>query len=118
MTVRRVNIKDVLEDEGDKQVVSFDGVAGETDIPAEQYQIGGVAYCPADGESAESLMVEINNDPDNMVALPHGGTVKCEKGETILYQGDTRLILRTEGNVVELLIGGDSANYKRWKINY
>lgn len=108
MTARRINIKQNLPDEGEKSVVQWDGVSGEEDVVSEQYQVGGISYCPPEGEEAESLLLEINGDPDNMVALPHGGTVKCNEGETILYNGETQFAIRNEGVVLELLLGGES----------
>jgi phage baseplate assembly protein gpV len=108
MTNRRIKIKQTLPEEGEKQVARWDGVAGEIDVDTEQYQVGGISYAPPEGEESESIAIEINGDPDNVIALPHGGMVKAMPGETNLYNGATQFVIRNEGVILELIVGGQS----------
>lgn len=86
-----------------KRVASALGVAGE-ELETEVHESYGFSAHPND--LGESLLVEVNGDPDNYVALPPAGDREAEQGETLIYHGETAI--RLSGNSITIEVGGNS----------
>lgn len=109
--MRRVFISQT-EQVDDKLVGKVDGLAGEQ-FNAEIYQPYGLSANPEDG--GESVLLEINGDPDNYVALPAGSTRVAKPGETLIYHGDSLITLTKDDIKIE--VGGHFFTLKDDKIN-
>ena len=95
--MRRVFISQT-EQVDDKLVGSAEGLAGEQ-FQSEIYQPYGLSANPKDG--GESVLLEINGDPDNYVALPAGSTQVAKEGETLIYHGDSLITLTKDDIKIE-----------------
>ena len=105
MTVRRIFYDTVNGIEEKPVCVGIRGVAGEI-FDSELYQPYGLAACPAGG--GESILLEINGDPNNTVALPVRGYVVPIKGRTVIYQGDNTITITPAG--VSIRVGSTEFN--------
>ncbi len=104
MSSRRIELDELKKEDG-KVVGAANGLAGE-DFDTEIYQIYGLSVNPK-GKN-ESVLIEINGDPDNFVALPPGGHKDTEVGTTTLYYGDTEIILSE--NTIKINVDGNFLN--------
>ncbi len=106
MSSRRIELDELKKEDG-KVVGAANGLAGE-DFDTEIYQIYGLSVNPK-GKN-ESVLIEINGDPDNFVALPPGGDKDTKSGTTTLYYDNTEIIL--DENSIQIKVEGKFLNIK------
>lgn len=94
-----------------KLVAAVKGIAGE-EFQSEVYQAYGLSANPEQG--GESVLLEINGDADNYVALAPSGTKMAEPGETLIYYEDTVISLKEES--VTIKVGSKSFELKDGKV--
>jgi hypothetical protein len=99
MANRRISLSNLRTD--GRPVADFDGIAdesGETELYA--------PYGFASAKEGEGVLIEVQDDPDNYVALPPGGDRVAPDGTTLIYWGGTTIAL-TESKVT-ITVGGGS----------
>lgn len=94
-----------------KLVALTKGIAGE-EFQSEVYQAYGLSANPEQG--GESVLLEINGDADNYVALAPSGVKIAEVGETLIYFEDTVISLKKES--VTIKVGSKSFELKDGKV--
>ncbi len=94
MSNRRVLITETYQSD-EKIIANVQGLANE-EMASELYQLHGFASSPE--ENSESILLEINGDTDNYLTLPPSEPKEIEQGQTLIYYGDTEIIL-TEDSI-------------------
>lgn len=110
MSVRRV-LPSQLVTSNAKLSGDVFGLADE-EITTEFYQPYGLSSNPQD--LGETILIEVNGDPDNFVTLPPSGPRQADERTTVLYYRDTTITLEESRITVE--VGGNSLTIEGGRI--
>lgn len=108
MSNRRVFLDD-LSKINDRILSEADGMAGEV-FDTEVYQPYGFSSNPdAAADAGPTILHQINDDPDNHLALPPSGDRLAKLGTTLVHYGnDVEIELSSEG--IKIKAGGSFLN--------
>lgn len=95
--MRRVLIQTINTSEPKPFCEAIKGLAGE-ELDSELYELYGFSAHPE--EPLESLLTEINGNPDNHLVFPPRGKRTAEKGTTLIYYGDDTEIVLSKNKIV------------------
>ena len=91
MSNRRVNLRNIIG-----KLATALGLADE-EFETEVYYPYGFSSNPRPDDIGPSVLIEINGDPNNFIALPPSGDGASEGNETRLYFRDTQIVLSDQG---------------------
>lgn len=107
MSIRRVLVT-AMRKRAVKVIGDIFGLAGE-DFVAEVYQPWGFSSNPRAGQGGRSPLFEIQDDPDNYVAMPPSGNTLAEEGTAEIRAGDASIVVKDDDTIIvtgRLIING------------